>query len=63
VLCSSQDHLRTGMHDLNHHVLGGAENTNSWHAKKGDLQRAFPLEILMVLSSVITVAADDEHLT
>jgi hypothetical protein len=51
------------MHDLNHHVLGGVENTDSWHAKKGDLQRAFPLEILMVLSSVIIVAADDEHLT
>jgi hypothetical protein len=27
--------------------LAGAKNTNSWHARKGDLQRAFPLDVLM----------------
>jgi hypothetical protein len=29
VLYSSQDHLRTGMRDLDHPVLGGVENTDS----------------------------------
>jgi hypothetical protein len=29
---------------------------------KGDLQRAFPLDIPMVPSSAITVTADGEHL-
>jgi hypothetical protein len=43
--------------------LTGAKNTNSWCARKGDLQRAFPLDIPMVPSSVIVVAADGEHLT
>jgi hypothetical protein len=38
-------------------------NTDSWRAGKGDLQRAFPLDVLMVPSYVITVAADGEHLT
>jgi hypothetical protein len=28
VLCSSQDHLRTGMCDLDHPVLTGVENTD-----------------------------------
>jgi hypothetical protein len=30
VLCSSQDHLRTGTHDLDHPVLAGAENTDKF---------------------------------
>jgi hypothetical protein len=42
--------------------LIGAKNTNSWHARKGDLQRAFPLDVLMVPSSAIVVAADGERL-
>jgi hypothetical protein len=29
VLCSSQDHLGTGMHDLDHPILAGAENTDT----------------------------------
>jgi hypothetical protein len=62
VLCSLQDHLGTGTHDLYHPVLVGAKNTDSWHARKGDLQRAFPLEVSMVPSSVITVTADGECL-
>jgi hypothetical protein len=37
----------------NHMILDtllfvGAENTESWHARKGDLQCAFPLDVLMV---------------
>jgi hypothetical protein len=43
--------------------LANAKNTDSWHAGKGDLQRAFPLDVLMVPSYVITIAADGEHLT
>jgi hypothetical protein len=29
VLCSSQGHLRTITHDLDHHVLAGVENTDN----------------------------------
>jgi hypothetical protein len=57
VLHSLQDHLETGMRDLD-----SAKNTNKWCARKGDLQRAFPLDFLMVPSSTITVAVDGEHL-
>jgi hypothetical protein len=35
----------------------------SWHARKGHLQRAFHLEVLIVPSSVLAIAADDERLT
>jgi hypothetical protein len=42
--------------------LAGAENTDSWRAKKGDLQRATPLDVLMAPSSSISIIADDEHL-
>jgi hypothetical protein len=38
------------------------KNTNSWRIKKGGLQHAFPLEVLMVPSSMLTVAVDGEHL-
>jgi hypothetical protein len=50
VLCSSQDHLRTGMRDLDHPILAGAENTDSWPARNWDLQCAFPLDVMMVPS-------------
>jgi hypothetical protein len=42
--------------------LAGAKITNSWCSRKGDLQRAFPLDVLMVPSSVIAVAPDSERL-
>jgi hypothetical protein len=29
VLCGLQDHLRTGMHNLDHRVLTGAKNIDS----------------------------------
>jgi hypothetical protein len=51
------------MCDLDHPVLGGTENTDSWHAKKRDLQRAFSLNVLMVSSSMITITTDGERLT
>jgi hypothetical protein len=28
--------------------LAGVENNDDWHARKRDLQRAFPLDLLMV---------------
>jgi hypothetical protein len=42
--------------------LAGAKNTDSWCARKGDLQRASPLDVLMVPSSSIAIIADDERL-
>jgi hypothetical protein len=43
--------------------LASAKNTNSWHARKGDLQCAFPLDVLMVPSSSLTIAAGGERLS
>jgi hypothetical protein len=51
------------MRDLHHPNLTGAENTDSWCARKGDLHRAFPLDVSMVPSSVITITADRECLS
>jgi hypothetical protein len=58
VICSSQDHLKTGTHDLDHPVLAGVENTDSWHARKGELQRAFPLDVLMIPSPKLSFVAN-----
>jgi hypothetical protein len=63
VLCSSQDHLGTGTHDLDHPVLASVENTDSWHARKGDLQHAFPLDVLMVTSLKLSSIANGNILT
>jgi hypothetical protein len=63
VLCSLEDHIRTGTCDLNHPVLAGVENTDSWHAMKVDLQHGFPLDVLMVSSPVLAIAANGEHLS
>jgi hypothetical protein len=63
VLGSSQDHLGTGMRDLDHPILAVRKNNDSWHARKEDLQRAFPLDVPMVPSSTITIAIDGERLT
>jgi hypothetical protein len=38
------------------------KNTNSWHTKKGDLQCGFPLDVLMVPSLALVVAAGSERL-
>jgi hypothetical protein len=43
--------------------LASAKHTDSWHARKGDLQRAFPQDIPMVPSSMITITTDGECLT
>jgi hypothetical protein len=44
-----------------YHVI--AKNTNSWRTRKGDLQRAFPLDVVMVPSSTIAFTTIDKHLT
>jgi hypothetical protein len=51
------------MRDIGHPVLARAENTDSWHARSGDLQRAFPLDIRTVPSSAINITTDGECLT
>jgi hypothetical protein len=63
VFCSLQDHLRTGTCDLDHPVLAGPKNIDSWHARKEDLHHAFPLDVPMVSSSSIAIAANGERLT
>jgi hypothetical protein len=62
VFYSLQNYLRTGRRDLDHPILAGAENIESWHIRKGDLQCVFLLDIMMVASSTITVTTDDERL-
>jgi hypothetical protein len=42
--------------------IASAKNTDSWHAGKGNLQHAFPLDVLMVPSSELTVATGGERL-
>jgi hypothetical protein len=54
--------------ELEHVILttlyvAGTKNTDSWCARKGNLQRAFPLYVLMVHSSVLIVITDSECLT
>jgi hypothetical protein len=58
VLGSLQDHLKTGTRDLDHPILASAKNTNSWHARKRDLQPTFCLDVLMVPSSVISITGE-----
>jgi hypothetical protein len=63
MIYSLQDHIRTGMRDLDHPILAGAENTDSWRVRKEDSQRAFSLDVLMVPSSTLTIATDRECLS
>jgi hypothetical protein len=50
------------MRNLDHPVLASAKSSDSLHAKKGNLQHAFPLDVLMVPLSAINVAANGERL-
>jgi hypothetical protein len=43
--------------------LTNVKNNDSWHARKGDLQRAFHLNIPMVPASVLAVAVNGEGLS
>jgi hypothetical protein len=43
--------------------LAGVKNIDSWHARKGDLRRAFSLDVLMVPSSALATAAGGKRLS
>jgi hypothetical protein len=43
--------------------LAGAKNTDSWHVRKGDLQRAFPLNIPMVPSPKLSFVTNGNSQT
>jgi hypothetical protein len=43
--------------------LASSKNTDIWRPSKGDLQHVFPLNVSMVPSSAITIAADGERFT
>jgi hypothetical protein len=43
--------------------LADAKNIDSWCDKKGDLQRAFPLDVPMVPSLKLSFVANGNHLT
>jgi hypothetical protein len=43
--------------------LVGAKNTDSWRARKGDLQRTFPLNVLMVYSPKLSFIANGKNPT
>jgi hypothetical protein len=43
--------------------LTSAKNTDSWCARKGNLQCAFPLDVSMVHSFALIVSADGERMT
>jgi hypothetical protein len=62
VLCSLQDHLRTRTCDVDHHVLVGAKNTDSWHTRKLDLQHTFPLDVPRVISLKHSFIANGDNL-
>jgi hypothetical protein len=54
--------------ELEHTILttlyfADAEITDGWRVRKGNLQRAFPLDVPMVHSSTLVVSADSERLT
>jgi hypothetical protein len=51
------------MRDLDHPVLTGEKNTDSWRTRKGDLQRAFPLDVLMVPSPKLSFVANGNNQT
>jgi hypothetical protein len=43
--------------------LANAKNTNSWHARKRNLQHAFPLDVAMVPSAKFSFIANDNNTT
>jgi hypothetical protein len=62
VLYSSKDYLRTGTRDLDRPILAVAENTDNWRARKGALQRGFPLDVPMVTSPKLSFIANNNNL-
>jgi hypothetical protein len=43
--------------------LAGAKNSDSWHARMGDLQHDFTPNVLIVPSSALAITMDGEHLS
>jgi hypothetical protein len=43
--------------------LTGAKSIDSWHARKGDLQRVFPLNVPMVPSPKLAFITNDNNPT
>jgi hypothetical protein len=62
VLYSSKDYLKTGTRDLDRPILAVAENTDNWRARKGALQRGFPLDVPMVTSLKLSFIANNNNL-
>jgi hypothetical protein len=58
LLNSSQDHLRTGTRNHGHPISCRCKKHQQLRARKGDLQRSFPLDVPMVPSSSIAMTAD-----
>jgi hypothetical protein len=51
------------MRDLDHPILAGVENTDSWPSRNWDLQCAFPIDVLMVPSPKLFFLANINNLT
>jgi hypothetical protein len=49
------------MQDLDHPILVGAKNIDSWHTGTEDLHRAFSLDILMVPSPKLNFVANGNN--
>jgi hypothetical protein len=53
VICSSQDHLRTGTHDLNHPDLTGAKKTPTPSEPKSDQTLVLRVGLLHLTSAIV----------
>jgi hypothetical protein len=63
VLQSSQDHVRTGIHNLGHSISYRCKKHRQLARQEGGFAACFPQVVLMVPSSSITIVADGECLT
>jgi hypothetical protein len=67
VLCSSQDHLRTGIYDLDHPILADAENTDTYPEHlchdilKGALLSVLPECPVGPQARIFSLAAHENH--
>jgi hypothetical protein len=64
IVCSSQDHLRIGIHDLDHPISCRCKKHRQLACQEGRFAAYFLIdEVLMVPSSSIAIAADGKSLT
>jgi hypothetical protein len=61
VVCKTTSELKRTI--LTTLYLTGAKNTDSWHARKGDLQSTFPLDVPMVTSPKLSFIANTNNPT